>query len=51
MLYYRPVEKGQGLMEYALILVFIAIVVVVVLALFGPFLSNLYSRVNDLFPT
>ena len=27
--------KGQGLVEYALILVFVAIVVIVVLAIFG----------------
>lgn len=51
MLYYPPVEKGQGLVEYALILVLIAVVVVAVLVLFGPFLGNLYSSVYDLFPT
>jgi pilus assembly protein Flp/PilA len=51
MLYHPPVEKGQGLMEYALILVLIAVVVVAVLVLFGPMLGNLYSSVYDLFPT
>ena len=38
MLYRPPPEEGQGLMEYALILVLIAVVVVAVLVAFGPFL-------------
>ena len=44
-------EEGQGLVEYALILVFIAAVVVGVLVFFGPFVGNLFSSVSDLFPT
>ena len=51
MLYHPPSEKGQGLMEYALILVLIAVVVVAVLVAFGPFLGNLYSDVVELFPS
>ncbi|NOY98609.1 MAG: pilus assembly protein [Chloroflexi bacterium] len=45
----RPVlnEKGQGLVEYALILVMIAIVVFVVLALLGPQVGNLFTDVNS----
>ena len=50
MLYHPPDENGQGLMEYALILVLIAVVVIAVLVLFGPFLGNLYSSVYDLIP-
>ncbi len=38
-------EKGQGLVEYALILVLVAIVVLGVLVLLGPQISNAYSRV------
>ena len=33
---FAPKEKGQGLVEYALILVLVAVVVIVVLALLGP---------------
>ena len=42
---YRPQEKGQGLVEYAMILVLVAIVIVVVLALLGPAVGNLFSNV------
>jgi pilus assembly protein Flp/PilA len=50
-LYHPPQERGQGLVEYALILVLIAVVVVGVLVAFGPFLGNLYSSVVNLFPS
>jgi pilus assembly protein Flp/PilA len=39
-----PAEKGQGLVEYALILVMVAIVVIVVLALLGPAVGNIFSN-------
>lgn len=39
-------EKAQGLVEYALILVLIALVVVVALSLLGPNLGNTYSMIN-----
>ena len=39
-------EKGQGLVEYALILVLVAIVVIVVLMLLGPIIGNVFSTVN-----
>lgn len=42
--------KGQGLVEYALILVFVAIVVVAVLTIFGPTIGNTYSKVISMFP-
>ena len=38
-------EKGQALVEYSMILAFVAVVVVVVLALLGPALSNTYTNV------
>ena len=50
MLYHPHAEQGQGLMEYALILVLIAIAVIAILVLFGPALGNMYSQVIDLFP-
>jgi len=40
-----PGEEGQGLVEYALILVLVAIVVIVILAVLGPSLGNLFSNV------
>jgi pilus assembly protein Flp/PilA len=38
-------EKGQGLVEYALILVLVAVVVIVVLALVGPAIGRVFSNV------
>jgi pilus assembly protein Flp/PilA len=40
-------EKGQGLVEYALILVLVAIVVIAVLTLLGPIIGNVFSRINS----
>ena len=40
-----PREEGQGLVEYALILVLVAIVVIVVLALLGPAIGNIFSNI------
>ncbi len=37
--------KGQGLVEYALILVFVAIVVLVVMLVLGPAVGNMYSNI------
>ncbi|MCE5208125.1 MAG: Flp family type IVb pilin [Chloroflexi bacterium] len=42
---FAPNEKGQGLVEYALILVLVAVVVIVVLALLGPPIGNIFSNV------
>jgi len=39
-------EKGQGLVEYALILVLVAIVVIAVLMLLGPIIGNVFSTIN-----
>ena len=40
-------EKGQGLVEYALILVLIAVVVLAVLLILGPIIGNAFSEVNS----
>lgn len=37
-------EEGQGLIEYALVLVMIAVVVVLILVLLGPQIGNLFSQ-------
>jgi len=42
---YLPQENGQGLVEYALILVLVAVVVIVILALLGPSIGNIFSNV------
>jgi pilus assembly protein Flp/PilA len=36
-------ERGQGLVEYALIIVLVAIVVLVILAILGPAIGNIFS--------
>ena len=40
-----PREEGQGLVEYALILVLVAIVVIAILTLLGPTIGNVFSNV------
>lgn len=42
---FAPKEKGQGLVEYALILVLVAVVVIVILALLGPAIGNVFSNI------
>jgi Flp pilus assembly pilin Flp len=38
--------SGQGLVEYALILALVGVVVLVILALFGPSIGNIFSNVT-----
>ena len=40
-------EKGQGLVEYALILVLIAIVVIAALSLLGPEVGNVFNDITN----
>jgi pilus assembly protein Flp/PilA len=42
---FSPKEKGQGLVEYALILVLVAVVVIVILALLGPAIGKIFSNI------
>ena len=42
----RP-EDGQGLVEYALILVLIAIVVIVILSTLGKRVNNVFSNISN----
>ncbi len=44
---YLPEQKGQGLVEYALILILVAIVVVAIVVVLGPQIGNLFSRVTN----
>ena len=41
-------EEGQGLVEYALIMVMVAIIVIVILAVIGPSVGNVFSQVITL---
>jgi pilus assembly protein Flp/PilA len=40
-----PREEGQGLVEYALILVLVAIVVIAILTLLGPAIVIVFSNI------
>jgi pilus assembly protein Flp/PilA len=40
-------EEGQGLVEYALILVLVAIVVIAILLILGPIVGNVFSNIID----
>ena len=44
---FAPKERGQGLVEYALILVLVAIVVIAVLLILGPVIGNVFSKINN----
>ena len=44
-------HHGQGLVEYALVLAFIALVVIVALIYFGSRLTTLYSKLANSIPT
>ena len=43
----RDDERGQGLVEYGLILVLIAIVVIVVVGVVGHQVNNVFSNVSN----
>jgi len=45
-----PKEKGQGLVEYAIILALIAIVVVVIVGTVGKKVNNTFETVTNLMP-
>jgi pilus assembly protein Flp/PilA len=45
LLLFIPRERGQGLVEYALILTLVVLVVIVVLTLLGPAIGNVFSNI------
>ena len=47
---FAPQEKGQGLVEYAIILAFVALVVIVVMRVLGPKLGDTYSTISSSIP-
>ncbi len=44
---FAPKERGQGLIEYALILCLVAIVVIAALMILGPVIGNAFSTINN----
>ena len=42
---FMPREEGQGLVEYLLILILVAIVVIAILTLLGAAIGNVYSSI------
>ena len=42
---FAPKEKGQGLVEYALILVLVAVIVIAVLTILGPTIGNVFTNI------
>ena len=44
---YLPQEEGQGMVEYALVLVLVAIVVLAILMILGPQIGNIFSRITS----
>jgi len=50
-MHFERKEQGQGMVEYALIIVLIAIVVVVLIAVMGTAVSHMYSEITASFPS
>ena len=44
---HKASERGQGLVEYALILVLVSVVVIGVLMILGPNIGNIFSKINS----
>ena len=47
---FAPQQRGQGLVEYAIILAFVAIVVIAIMRLLGPKVGNTFSSMNNSIP-
>jgi pilus assembly protein Flp/PilA len=46
----RHNEDGQGLVEYALILIAVALIVIVIVSVYGAQVGNMFSRVTSSVP-
>jgi pilus assembly protein Flp/PilA len=46
-----PAERGQGLVEYAIIIAFIAIVVVAVVGVLGKKVNNTFNSITNSLPS
>jgi pilus assembly protein Flp/PilA len=45
-MYFALKERGQGMVEYALILVLVAVVVIAAVTIMGPLVGKVFSTVN-----
>lgn len=45
--YLKQQEKGQGMTEYALILVLVPVVTIIALMLLGPLIGEVFSEINN----
>jgi pilus assembly protein Flp/PilA len=43
---FLPQENGQGMAEYGMAIVLVAVVIVAILTVFGPQVGNMFSRVT-----
>ena len=50
MLIYQEESSGQGLVEYALILLLIVLVLIIIVGVYGSQIGNMYSRVTNRMP-
>jgi pilus assembly protein Flp/PilA len=46
-----PAERGQGLVEYAIIIAFIAIVVIAVVTVVGKKVNNTFNSITNSLPS
>ncbi len=44
---FAPAEKGQGLVEYAIIIALVALIVIAVVKLLGPKIGNTFSTISS----
>ena len=49
-MFFAAQEKGQGLVEYALLIAFVALVVILVVWMLGPEIGNTYSTISSSIP-
>ena len=47
---FAPKEKGQGLVEYAIILALVALIVIAVVRLLGPEIGSTFSTIASSLP-
>jgi len=45
---YAPRERGQGLVEYAFLLVLIALVAIGTFLILGPAIGNTFTKINSM---
>jgi len=44
---HHKLTRGQGLVEYALLIIFVAVVLVALLTILGPGISDIYQNIVD----